>query len=90
MEETLAQFIKLVGPDKAKAFIQAEMQNFQDARSAANAGLGSTTANRDLSGYTDLVNTIGGLDTTRSQNLVDTIDALQPSQEKKTDRIKSM
>ena len=86
MEETLAQFIKLVGPDKAKAFIQAEMKNFQDARSAANAGLGSTTANRDLSGYTDLVNTIGGLNRRNQQGLVETIDALQPSQEKRTDR----
>lgn len=86
MEETLAQFIKLVGPDKAKAFIQAEMKNFQDARSAANAGLGSTTANRDLSGYTDLVNTIGGLNRRTQQGLVETIDALQPSQEKRTDR----
>ena len=34
MEETLAQFIKLVGPDKAKAFIQSEMKNFQNARDA--------------------------------------------------------
>lgn len=86
MEETLAQFIKLVGPDKAKAFIQAEMKNFQDARSAANAGLGSTTANRDMRGYTDLIDKIGGLNEAGRKGLVTTINDLQDSQERKADR----
>lgn len=86
MEETLAQFIKLVGPDKAKAFIQSEMQNFREARDAANTGLGSTTANRDMSGYGDLIEMIGGQNRADQEGLVRTIDALQPSQEKKADR----
>lgn len=86
MEETLNQFIKLVGRDKAKAFIQSEMKNFQNARDAANAGLGSTTANRDMRGYNDLIETIGGLNEANRTGLVTTINDLQDSQEKKADR----
>ena len=52
----------------------------------ANAGLGSTTANRDMRGYTDLINTLGGLNKANQEGLVTTIEALQPSQEKKADR----
>ena len=86
MDETFTNFVKLVGRDKAREFIQGEMERFRQNRSAADAGLGSTRANRDMSGYADLINTIGGLDTTRSKNLVETIEALQPSQEQRTDR----
>ena len=86
MDETFTNFVKLVGRDKAREFIQGEMERFRQNRSAADAGLGSTRANRDMSGYADLINTLGGLNKANQEGLVTTIDALQPSQEKKADR----
>ena len=86
MDETFTNFVKLVGRDKAREFIQGEMERFRQNRSAADAGLGSTTANRDMRGYTDLIKTLGGLNKANQEGLVTTIDALQPSQEKKADR----
>jgi hypothetical protein len=86
MDETFTNFVKLVGRDKAREFIQGEMERFRQNRSAADAGLGSTTANRDMRGYTDLIETLGGLNKANQEGLVTTIDALQPSQEKKADR----
>tara|TARA_Y100000361_G_C11129384_1_gene327949 strand:+ start:887 stop:1321 length:435 start_codon:yes stop_codon:yes gene_type:complete len=86
MDETFTNFVKLVGRDKAREFIQGEMERFRQSRSAADAGLGSTTANRDMSGYTDLIETLGGLNEANRTGLVTTINDLQDSQEKKADR----
>ena len=86
MDETFANFVKLVGTDKAREFIKQEMERYQQTRSSADAGLGSTTANRDMSGYNDLINTLGGLNEANRTGLVTTINDLQDSQEKKADR----
>ena len=86
MDETFTNFVKLVGRDKAREFIQGEMERFRQNRSAADAGLGSTRANRDMSGYVDLIETIGGLNEANRTGLVTTINDLQDSQERKADR----
>ena len=86
MNETLAEFIKLVGAENARSLIQDEIKRHKKNRLAADAGLGSTTANRDMSGYNDLINTIGGLNEKTRTGFVNTINDLQDSQEKKADR----
>lgn len=86
MNETLAEFIDLVGAENARSIVQDEIKRYKKNRLAADAGLGSTTANRDMSGYADLFDSLNKANEAGQANLVRTINDLQPSQEQRTDR----